>query len=800
MPNNAIPMTVMDNSTAAQLQAAEGISVDVSGKADKVTGATAGDLAALDENGNLVDSGKQPEDFLAVPATAGTDGQVLTSDGEGGVSWEDPTGGDPTEIIDDTAGDGDTDKVWSADKTSELLSQKLNAPESAGTAGQALVLDNNLDPVWGDVAIDPEDIAEAVDAWLDDHPEAVTTVQDGAVTEPKLADSLKERIMTYILLNGWNTVNWETGYINVNGTVSSNVSFRHTDYIPVSVGEEISYKLGGYESSVYIVTGYDSSKAKVTGADVVGSTAKKTGVYTVPSGVAYVRLSSGDVSNAEFSSNTVKGTKPQNTQTYIDNADAALSARIANNESELNALDGVQSVKDFYTMSPNMIDPNDLTAYGSGFYWTQYMPVTAGERYTAWCTDAIYLLYWYTSGKTEISNETINATAFERIAPSNAAYVRLVYKVLSTTKAMFAHEFVGDYVPYGILIPIEQMPKYIKRDSNNIFDTHKFARGLSINSNSGYVSAYSNDVVVSYFIPVEEGETYYIGAENDGLSNITGKAAFDEDYAYVETFNSPYTVSEGVAFIRIAFTLTGQYVSPCVRKGMTGVSGLQNFNSYDTFQVVNSNPTAYEQANSLYGLKWNVMGDSITEGNGTTKAYMTFIKNRTGVIPNNYGVSNTAIARTNSSDTNAMSIRYTNMTNDADIITVFGGTNDHGNSIPIGEWGDSTADTLYGAMKILVEGLIGKYMGKRIGFILPLPKYVSSTDYSYPNASFGAYIDCIKDVCKRYSIPYLDLYTESGIAPKIEAVRTAMIPDGLHPNATGHELISWQIQRFLERL
>ena len=103
-------------------------------------------------------------------------------------------------------------------------------------------------------------------------------------------------------------------------------------------------------------------------------------------------------------------------------------------------------------------------------------------------------------------------------------------------------------------------------------------------------------------------------------------------------------------------------------------------------------------------------------------------------------------------------------------------------------------------MKILCEGLIGKYMGKKIGFILPLPKYTGNTDFSYPNESFGAYIECIKDVCKRYSIPYLDLYTECGFAPKIEAVRTAMIPDGLHPNAAGHELISWQIQRFLERL
>ena len=194
------------------------------------------------------------------------------------------------------------------------------------------------------------------------------------------------------------------------------------------------------------------------------------------------------------------------------------------------------------------------------------------------------------------------------------------------------------------------------------------------------------------------------------------------------------------------------------------------------------------------------MGDSITEGSGTTKSYLTYIKERTGVIPRGYGVSNTAIARRGEAYTNDMCMRYSSMTDDADIVTVFGGTNDQGNNIPIGEWGDDSEYTLYGAMKILCEGLINKYMGKKIGFITPLPKYENSTDYSYPSEAFKPYIDCIKDVCARYSIPVLDLWTESGIAPSMSTVRAAMIPDGLHPNATGHEVISWKIQRFLERL
>ena len=271
----------------------------------------------------------------------------------------------------------------------------------------------------------------------------------------------------------------------------------------------------------------------------------------------------------------------------------------------------------------------------------------------------------------------------------------------------------------------------------------------------------------------------------------------------MEAVTFPYTVPDGVAFIRIGYSIpTGKVGQMCVRKEQDGVAGTKKWDDYDTFRIINAKPTEYEQQNSLYGLMWNAMGDSITEGSGTTRNYMSFIAERTGINCRNYGMSNTAIARRNSSYANDMCIRYVDMDDDADIVTVFGGTNDHGNNIPIGQWGDDTPDTLYGAMKILIEGLTNKYMGKKIGFILPLPKYNigSGTDFSYPSASFKPYIDCIADSCKRYSIPYLDLYTESGIPVAMASARTAMIPDGLHPNAVGHELISFKIQRFLESL
>ena len=42
--------------------------------------------------------------------------------------------------------------------------------------------------------IDPEQIAAAVSAWLDEHPEATTTVADGSITMAKLASAVQEKL------------------------------------------------------------------------------------------------------------------------------------------------------------------------------------------------------------------------------------------------------------------------------------------------------------------------------------------------------------------------------------------------------------------------------------------------------------------------------------------------------------------------------------------------------------------------------------------------------------------------------
>ena len=55
----------------------------------------------------------------------------------------------------------------------------------------------------------------------------------------------------------------------------------------------------------------------------------------------------------------------------------------------------------------------------------------------------------------------------------------------------------------------------------------------------------------------------------------------------------------------------------------------------------------------------------------------------------------------------------------------------------------------------------------------------------------------IKEVCEKYDVPVIDLFTLSGMDPSLSEVRTQYMPDGLHPNAAGHEKIAAIISQSL---
>ena len=218
----------------------------------------------------------------------------------------------------------------------------------------------------------------------------------------------------------------------------------------------------------------------------------------------------------------------------------------------------------------------------------------------------------------------------------------------------------------------------------------------------------------------------------------------------------------------------------------------------------------------LKGKKMNCLGDSITEGHGLSasgKHFFTILKERCGLAEaRNYGVGGSRIARqTNPNPGEAKDwdfcYRAQFMDDDADIITVFGGTNDYGHGdAPLGCMSDRTDLTFYGALHVLFRRLINKYPAATIIVFTPTHRGYENSPYGDGSRRAGEkaplkkYVEIIREVAQFYSLPVLDLYAMGGMQPDIDVNRVRYMPDGLHPNDAGHELIADRLEGLLKSL
>lgn len=208
----------------------------------------------------------------------------------------------------------------------------------------------------------------------------------------------------------------------------------------------------------------------------------------------------------------------------------------------------------------------------------------------------------------------------------------------------------------------------------------------------------------------------------------------------------------------------------------------------------------------IKGLKINFLGDSITKGSGSsdndTKSFVALMGSKYGAICRNYGIGGTRIARkVTPSEIPEHDLdycgRFANMDDDADMIFIFGGTNDFGHGdAPIGRDIDRTPYTFYGALHTLYSGVINKYPTAKICVITPLHRLVEENK----NGKLIDFVKVVREVAEFYSLPVLDLYANLGINPQVPIMKETYMPDGLHPNDKGYELLAEKIAAFIRNM
>ena len=211
----------------------------------------------------------------------------------------------------------------------------------------------------------------------------------------------------------------------------------------------------------------------------------------------------------------------------------------------------------------------------------------------------------------------------------------------------------------------------------------------------------------------------------------------------------------------------------------------------------------------LQGKKILFLGDSITEGKNIEKQediYHGVLAKMTGCTSVNYGISGTRIARQKTPSAKARHDldfmgRVAEMDAEADIVVVFGGTNDYGHGDAVmGSMDSRDPYTFYGALHILCTSLIEKYPTAQLVFMTPLHRTNDTRPTANKSWVLADYIRAITEVTRYYAIPTLDLHAVSGIQPNLPILHDRYMPDGLHPNEAGHIRIAEKLAGFLRTL
>lgn len=212
----------------------------------------------------------------------------------------------------------------------------------------------------------------------------------------------------------------------------------------------------------------------------------------------------------------------------------------------------------------------------------------------------------------------------------------------------------------------------------------------------------------------------------------------------------------------------------------------------------------------LTGKNVNFLGDSITEGCGATYpewGYVAVLKRKYGLAEaRNYGIGGTRIARQRTPSAEPkydrdFCSRMGEMDPDADLVVVFGGTNDHGHGdAPLGTDADRTPDTFWGACHTLFAGLRERFPQVPIVVLTPLHRAGDEE----PKPGFGTtlkdYVTILRAAAKQYSLPVLDLFETSAIRAHIPEIAEEYTTDGLHPNDLGHARLAEEIGAYLQQL
>ena len=193
----------------------------------------------------------------------------------------------------------------------------------------------------------------------------------------------------------------------------------------------------------------------------------------------------------------------------------------------------------------------------------------------------------------------------------------------------------------------------------------------------------------------------------------------------------------------------------------------------------------------LYKKRWGIMGDSLSDPDYPQSESVYWLK-----ISQKYKMEVDKQAKSGASTSNGhgTATQVENLNGNFDLITVWIGTND-------AQQEATDANSFKTNIEALIRRIYERFPTTKLFFITPLAnqKTVDPQEQSLKKGVI-LYVNAIKEVCNRYSIPVLDLYANSNLNPHVGQINNTFYAnaDKCHMNSKGYlERINPVIEQFL---
>ena len=369
------------------------------------------------------------------------------------------------------------------------------------------------------------------------------------------------------------------------------------------------------------------------------------------------------------------------------------------------------------------------------------------------------------------------------------------------------------------------------KEGYNLFDISRVERGKGLHGNTGEVTDDNQSILSNLIVipPVgERGRTGNLHFFN--LPETTASKRFVQLDADMNVVRGPSDISAANSSAEIGIHADAKYLLFTLVRAMSTLPTGQELQTMyaNTIITVEHTMSEYQQycrninaingvgicASSLAGLykgkKWVVVGDSLTERNGhSAKFYHDYVREDLGLTVVNMGVSGTGYKTRDDVQSptteGAFYQRVTLIPRDADVVTIFGSFNDMTQNHTLGTASDTGTTTIGGCINAAIEAIYAINPAMKLGIIAPCPW----KEMTPSNTDAAAYVTLLQEICAKNSIPFLDLFHNSGLRPWIRDVRDELYDmddqtggdyHGTHPNSKGHELLASKIRVFLQTL